>query len=618
MKILHSIGSCLVCLTVSLALATGTSRAQGGAVDESTLRVLAEYIVVPNDEALIARDYRLAFPARIGEEAVAFLGNSSASEQDRAAALVAIGSSKILGEQAMLEGIVLQGTTQLKRAAVIALGELGGEKSSFLIGLLDDPELGDLALVALLRGGSEIGRAEVLKRFRDNGADSDLLDLVNFVDEPRDYVEVPDSVQAVFQLRFEAARLFGLVDGQRWSVIVQKALMADDRLLDFVVFLAAADVPSAPVKDALLNRLLEAGDLPAVMAAARCMPDEVRSLMLSELWLPDSDSEWRAVLEETELRGTTLLDIPLLTLIAEQPSLMTWALRLRAELGDESAQGLLRDGLSDADKAVRTNAARGLGGTANKAWIKELVRMSDDPAPSVVAASLIGRVRLGDGSAISDLKELLANPEQTMERSSAIIALCLTAKDNIVVPFLESALSNSIGPEKLTVEVALRMRGDLSIGEGLREILGDEIGLDGRTFLVKALARNSAREDLSLFEKLFPSERFITVNFDMAVALARGGAPEGIEILRKALWQGPKDRSVLAAAGLIRHGGLQAITAELESASIGTTAAALRRVGYAVGVFGGLDELEKLRRRRGAFDAALQGAYLGALASRTM
>ena len=221
MKILHSIGSCLVCLTVSLALATGTSRAQGGAVDESTLRVLAEYVVVPNDEALIARDYRLAFPARIGEEAVAFLGNSSASEQDRAAALVAIGSSKILGEQAMLEGIALQGTTQLKRAAVIALGELGGEKSSFLIGLLDDPELGDLALVALLRGGSEIGRAEVLKRFRDNGADSDLLDLVNFVDEPRDYVEVPDSVQAVFQLRFEAARLFGLVDGQRWSVIVQ-------------------------------------------------------------------------------------------------------------------------------------------------------------------------------------------------------------------------------------------------------------------------------------------------------------------------------------------------------------------------------------------------------------
>ncbi|MDG2143920.1 MAG: hypothetical protein P8N31_10225, partial [Planctomycetota bacterium] len=157
-----------------------------------------------------------------------------------------------------------------------------------------------------------------------------------------------------------------------------------------------------------------------------------------------------------------------------------------------------------------------------------------------------------------------------------------------------------------------------SIGQGLREVLSDELGLGGRTFLVRALAENSAPEDLALFEDLFPSEYFPEVNLQMAVALARGGAPEGVAILQKALWLGPADRSLLAAAALINRGGIKALTAELESMPLGASGDALRRVGYAIGIFGGLDELARLRRRRSTADPALQGAYLGALASRTM
>jgi HEAT repeat protein len=313
-----------------------------------------------------------------------------------------------------------------------------------------------------------------------------------------------------------------------------------------------------------------------------------------------------------------LADLPLLELMEQQQLLTMGCQRLRAGLGDLEAQSKLRDALADSTSKVRAEAARGLGMSRNKEWVSDLERMGDDPAPEVVAAALIGRVQLGDGRAVSDLKEILANPEQTAQRTATVKALCSAASDNNVVSYIESAMLTSIGPEKLSVEVTLRMRGDLSIGQDLRNVLGDEVDLADRLFLVQALAENSAHEDLALFEDLFPSQRFPGVNLDLAIALARGGAPEGIDILRKALWSGPMDRSLLAASVLIQHGGLKSIVSELESTPLGVTADALRRVGYALGIFGGLDELDRLRRRRGTSDAALQGAYLGALAARTM
>ena len=619
----RAIGVCLVSLSFSLVLGAGSVRAQdaddfSGVISQATVDVLAKYLVVSDDEALIARDYSLTFTPRFGEEAVLFLQRPDATDEERAAAIVAIGAGGIMGEQSTLEGFATTGSPIIRQAAVIALGELGGEKSSFLIGLLDDPKMRKVAMVALLRGGSAKGREVVIEAFRDGGADPDLLGLVKFMDEPRDYVKVPAGARLMFQLRFEAARSFGLVDGQRWGVHVQQALMANPNFLDYVVFMAAADNGSIPVRDTILERLTSQGGLPAVHAAARCMPAELRSLILSKLWAPKTPSEWSVVLKEIERRGEELADLPLLALLAEQPHLTLAAQRVQASLGDVLAQEALRDALADPAPSARAEAARGLGGSANTLWIEDLRRMADDPAPAVVAASLVGLVRLGSGDAVLELKELLANPEQTAERTLTTTELCIVSKDRNVTPFLQTAMANSIGTEKLLVEVTLRMGGDYSIGQGLREVLSDELGLGGRTFLVRALAENSAPEDLALFEDLFPSEYFPEVNLQMAVALARGGAPEGVAILQKALWLGPADRSLLAAAALINRGGIKALTAELESMPLGASGDALRRVGYAIGIFGGLDELARLRRRRSTADPALQGAYLGALASRTM
>jgi HEAT repeat protein len=622
-KLPRTLGICFGSLCLSLVLGTGSVRAQdadafSGAVSQATIDVLAKYLVVQDDEALIARDYSLTFTPRFGEEAVLFLQRSGITDAERAAAIVAIGAAGITGEQSALEAFAMEGSPIVSRAAVVALGELGGEKSSFLIGLLDDPKLRKVALVALLRGGSAKGREVVIEAFRDRGADPDLLGLVKFIDEPRDYVKVPPGARLMFQLRFDAARNFGLVDGQRWGVHVQQALMANPDFLDYVVFMAAADNVSIPVRDTILERLTTQGGLPAVSAAARCMPDELRSLILSELWAPRTAGEWSAIFKELERRGAEQIDLPLLAIIAEQPHLTLSAQGVQASLGDVLAQEALRDALASTTPRARIEAARGLGASANKLWVEDLQRMSDDEEKGVVSAALVGLVRLGSSKAISELKEKLANPEQTLERTLVITELCLVSSDRNMTPYLEMAHSNSIGTEKLLVEVTLRMGGDYSIGQGLRDVLGDELGLGGRTFLVRALAANSAPEDLALFEDLFPSEHYPEVNLQMAVALARGGAPEGVAILQKALWKGPADRSLLAAAALIHRGGIKALTTELESMPLGASADALRRVGYAIGIYGGPDELARLRRRRSTADPALQGAYLGALASRTM
>ena len=67
----------------------------------------------------------------------------------------------------------------------------------------------------------------------------------------------------------------------------------------------------------------------------------------------------------------------------------------------------------------------------------------------------------------------------------------------------------------------------------------------------------------------------------------------------------------------MRARGIQGLHDELASAPTEARPEDLRRIGYALGQWGGLAAVEALARRRGSGDPALQGAYLGALATRT-
>ena len=297
------------------------------------------------------------------------------------------------------------------------------------------------------------------------------------------------------------------------------------------------------------------------------------------------------------------------------------ALRLIVELGESdeatAAAESLRDHLASDLAPVRAAACRGLAATGDAEWTSELERMSDDPSTMVRAVALVGRGRLGSGPALSDLREIAQDTEQTPLRTEVVAALFTNTDSPLLIPIVRLARDTAIGTERLSIQLALRLDGDLVSGRELVDVLGKPSGVDGRTWLLTSLAANHNRQELPLFEELFPSERHPSINAPLATALARGGSPEGMQLLRMALWRGPFDRSQLAAAALVKHAGLGVLVAELESSPTGVTSDAFRRVGYSIGMYGGLDALDQLQRRRGPADAALQGAYLGALASRT-
>jgi hypothetical protein len=62
--------------------------------------------------------------------------------------------------------------------------------------------------------------------------------------------------------------------------------------------------------------------------------------------------------------------------------------------------------------------------------------------------------------------------------------------------------------------------------------------------------------------------------------------------------------------------GLEALIDELDTAPRTAGDRDLRRVGFAIGEWGGLSAVEKLARERRETDPGLQGALLGALAAR--
>lgn len=607
----------LVLGLAALAVAAPPAASQGHPA--GTVEYLSRYLVTPDDASLIDRDGRLGFDRRFSVEARELLDLGEPDPYQAAVAHVALGAGGMAEELERLRAATRAEDALLRRAGVVALGELGAYGAPTLQALLDDPELGALARLCLLRSGAPEGRVELLRRFRDDGL-SEVPALIEFVDDPAAYVDCPPEARTVFELRFGAARSFGLVDGQRWGVHLTEALAADPSFLDLAIFLAAAESREPVVKDLVLERLVEEGGEAPLRAAARCMPEELRLLMASDLYTPGDDAAWAVLLDELERRGLEAADLPVVLDALARPTLELRALRLLVELGGpegEEAAEQLRDLLADPEPLARAEACRGLGATGDALWVGELSRMGDDASSLVRGAALVARGRLGHGPALADLREIVADPEPTDLRRDVVRALCADASEPLLGPLLRSARETALGAELLSIRLALRLEGDLVAGRELNEVLERPSGTDGRTPLIIALARDAVRQDMDLLEQLFPSERHPNLNAPLAAALTTGGTPEGMRLLRMALWRGPWDRSQLAAVALVDHAGLGVLVAELESAPTGVTADAFRRVGYAVGMLGGLDALDQLLRRRGPADPALQGAYLGALASRT-
>ena len=138
-----------------------------------------------------------------------------------------------------------------------------------------------------------------------------------------------------------------------------------------------------------------------------------------------------------------------------------------------------------------------------------------------------------------------------------------------------------------------------------------------RVRAVRLLAPVVEEEDLAVLRASFPVEDDLELNIELALALLQQRDAAALEVLRTAVWEPSWNRSILAAGVLIRVAGEYVVIDELDSPPPAATEADVRRLGFALGQWGGLPTVEALARRRNEGDPALQGALLGALTTRS-
>lgn len=141
---------------------------------------------------------------------------------------------------------------------------------------------------------------------------------------------------------------------------------------------------------------------------------------------------------------------------------------------------------------------------------------------------------------------------------------------------------------------------------------------------VRALAKAPGPEDITVLVELFHRQNTLTVALDLAVGLARAGSDEAEPLLRNAAFSLPWNQSLLAAGAARDLRGNEQLLRWIEIAPATASLESIRRIGHALGEFGGPEAVALLRRRgsaegKGALaapraTAALQGAQLGLMA----
>jgi len=168
--------------------------------------------------------------------------------------------------------------------------------------------------------------------------------------------------------------------------------------------------------------------------------------------------------------------------------------------------------------------------------------------------------------------------------------------------------------------IALTAAGKL--GE-VRDVVREALAGEGGTAhphaieMVRGLSRNAGPEDVAALRGVFPVPGELELNVELGLALLHNGDPIMLQPVREALWKGTWNRSILAAAVLIDLAGMETLRSEARRPPGTVSLRDLRRIGFALGEWGGLPEVERLARRSSSRDPVLQGALLGALAART-
>jgi len=582
--------------------------------------------VPPTSDAwrgLIERDRTLQWTTRTPSAARAVLSAAGMSAHRRAVAWMALGCASDEGERPRLEAMARSGEGIERAAAILALGEMNAGATALLLEIAETgPEFDrDCALLALLRDGRNAGRRRVEEIAADpaHPASASARELLVQAFDPASSQPSPAGT-ALLRLRWNAAREFGLVAGQAWKVLAVRELSADPARLAEIVLGALPGLRRAGVADHLLEQVLHGTGMARLRSAVAVMPRELSDLVANDLWRPANPAEWRVILDEVRDRRVERLVGDLVRAAIDVPEVRWRAVELAGLAGEDADGPLLAVDPTLLDARGRIELAEALGGVADPTWLARFIALRDDPDPRVRATFLVSGLRHDQKKATAEVEERASDPEHP-DHVAVISALSRAARDPRAGVVLESRLAETEGAAKTAIAMALCRAGRLAGRATVREALSSDPPPRGAAAveLVRALSRNGSSEDLEVFRALFPRPDDRELDIELARTLVEIGDRAVEPLLRAALWNSEFDVSVLAGGLLFDHGGPYAVLRELENPPVGATSSDLRRVGFAVGQWGGPAEYQRLLRELHATSAnpAVQGAWLGALGSRT-
>jgi hypothetical protein len=573
---------------------------------------------------LVARDGRLAFTARSSSEARAVLDIPDASAERRAIAMVALGASGTLVERTRLQRIAREGSDLERRAAILSLGEMsapvGAEFEEWF--QKADAQHAECALLAMLRCDRRADRRRVEEIAADpaHAHAATAADLLVFVVNPG--ASKPTRAAALLlRLRFEAARRHGLVDGENWRLATIRGLAANRDFARDVVLFATSDLKSPAVRDHAFATLSTAPGRARLHAAIAAIPRELGELVENNLWKPRDANDWRDLLEEIERARVERLALPIVRAALDVTEVRYRAVALASLAGDEDLSPLIGIDAAKLSTEERISVCLAIGARTDPSWLERLAVIGEDKDPRVRAAFLVARYRQGQQAAVDAVNATLAD-EKAPGHDEIVEALCAAAHDPAVQIALEGRFVEAVDREKTLLATTLCLEGRPVGRAHVRAALAAEPPPEGAEAvrLVRALRHDATSEDIGVLRTLFPSiAGDIEFDRELALALLEHSDPDVFPIVRAALWDKDFDVSILAGGVLAHMMGIRALVEELRSPPRSASSGDLRRVGFAVGEWGGVEYMSTVARelRWATGDPALQGALLGALSTRT-
>jgi len=564
------------------------------------------------------RENLIRFSSYSAQRAKSALDGILIEPSRRAAALMALGCSGASGVRVILESWAVGGGPLEQRAAILALGELGGQDSTFLFQLADSEnvEIAESALVALLRLDSPAVRDQVDQICAEETRLNSQLacEVLAFHERPTE-LPAPRSVKLLLELRWDAAVSYGLVGGKSRSQLRIEELERNPDFLEAVVLRSVATLSVPGVDDHLLA-MVEDGGIEAIRVATTKIPETLNERFTAGTWRPKNGFEWLAVLDAIDEGGARPEAADLARGALELPAFRLKAAGLLVGMGDESAALILKDALYGSDPEARIEVCRAFGRASDSSWANELGKLRrGEPNPRIATAALVAQMRMGYQPADQQIRHTIEEGLQE-ERERVVEELLEVSRDSRVPVLLETAYPHLLGRLRLRVAADLVSRGRLLPRTDLLAALESNAEPDLADSFVRALRLSPSTRELQALSSLFPTSG-VEVNIELALILIENNHTTGIGLLARALWNPPLDLSALAGALIVRERGIMALHEQLASPPSPVSKGGIRRVGFALGEWGGVEALEELARRRSSHDPALQGAYLGAMSVRT-